>query len=124
MYQMTKISYHSVIECWDPKTNDLDPIKVTREIPQIDILLRKLEYGESCSDFIEINNKCDNLNIFLDIPPMKKTTYKRKQHKVRLGELNDSYASGMGAISFIMASINYLLYIFCSQKVERKLARQ
>ena len=83
---MTKISYHSVIECWDPKTNDLDPIKVTREIPQIDILLRKREYGESGSDFIEINKKCDNLNIFLDIPPMKKTTHKRKQHKVRLHE--------------------------------------
>lgn len=41
VYQLNKICYRKVDEIWEPKTEDLDKLKVVREIPTIHILLSK-----------------------------------------------------------------------------------
>ncbi|XP_076360812.1 ribonuclease P protein subunit Rpp25 [Tachypleus tridentatus] len=41
LHQITKIGYKRVEELWEPKTEELDKLKVTREIPAMYILLCK-----------------------------------------------------------------------------------
>lgn len=41
LYQGTRVSYRVFEEHWDPKTHDLEPLTVTREVPSIQILLAK-----------------------------------------------------------------------------------
>lgn len=83
--QWTKISYRTVEEHWDPKTEDLEPIKVTREIPQIDTLLKK-SYPTDC-DNSEINVNI-SLEEFLNISMAKQTSSRRKKLKVNISLLN------------------------------------
>ena len=40
-HQYNRISRHTVSEHWNPKTEDLSPLKVVREIPLLYILLSK-----------------------------------------------------------------------------------
>jgi len=47
VHQITKIGIQKVEEHWEPKTEDLDPIVVTRQIPTIYILLSKTELDSS-----------------------------------------------------------------------------
>ncbi|CAN7996538.1 unnamed protein product, partial [Ixodes hexagonus] len=41
LHQVNKICYKKVEEIWEPKCDDLDKLKVVREIPTIHILLSK-----------------------------------------------------------------------------------
>ena len=81
IYQLTKISYRTFEEHWDPKTEDLEPLKVTREIPQIDVLLKK-QTSDGC-DNSKINMNNATLDVFLNITPVKNNVNKRKKLKVR-----------------------------------------
>ena len=83
IFQLTKISYRTFEEHWDPKTEDLEPLKVTREIPQIDILLKK-QASDSCdiSDNSKINMNNATLDVFLNITTAKNNATKRKKLKV------------------------------------------
>ena len=69
-----------VEEHWEPKTEDLEPIKVTREIPQIDILLKKSSLDTCDKELILCN---ENIDVFLDIHKSKVPTKKHKS-KVKL----------------------------------------
>src|SRR6266487_1447821 len=41
LHQITKVGYRKTEEYWEPKSKDLDPLKVVREVPVIHILLNK-----------------------------------------------------------------------------------
>uniref|UniRef100_A0A2R5LHC9 Putative ribonuclease p protein n=1 Tax=Ornithodoros turicata TaxID=34597 RepID=A0A2R5LHC9_9ACAR len=41
LHQLNKICYQKIDEIWEPKTEDLDKLKVEREIPAMHILLSK-----------------------------------------------------------------------------------
>ena len=69
-----------VEEHWEPKTEDLEPIKVTREIPQIDILLKKSSL-DTCDKELVLCN--ENIDVFLDMHKSKVPTKKHKS-KVKL----------------------------------------
>jgi len=75
LFQLTKIAYRMVEEHWEPKTEDLEPIKVTREIPQIDILLKKSSLDTCDKELILCN---ENIDVFLDIHKSKVPTKKHK----------------------------------------------
>ena len=64
-----------VEEHWEPKTEDLEPIKVTREIPQIDILLKKSSLDTCDKELILCN---ENIDVFLDMHKSKVPTKKHK----------------------------------------------
>ena len=78
LYQLTKISYRTVDEHWDPKTEDLDPIKVTREIPQIDILLRAMIFNDCANMSSSFDAKNSTLDVFLNVNSVKNSTKKKK----------------------------------------------
>ena len=80
IYQVTKISYRTFEEHWDPKTEDLEPLKVTREIPQIDILLKK-QNSDGC-DNSKISMQNATLDVFLNITTAKNNVNRRKKLKV------------------------------------------
>ena len=83
IYQLTKIYYRTSEEYWDPKTEDLEPLKVTREIPHIDILL-KMQSSESdgCDsatcDKTSYNVTNSTLDAFLNINAPKNDSRGKK----------------------------------------------
>ena len=86
LYQLTKISYRTVEEHWDPKTEDLEPIKVTREIPQIDTLLTQTAPTHCDNSKLDVNNI--NLDEFLNISTTKHNINRRKKVKVNVSVRN------------------------------------
>ena len=68
-------------EHWEPKTDDLEPIKVTREIPQIDIMLKKAPTDTCDKELIPCT---ENLDIFLETYQSKSAT---KRQKLKVCEL-------------------------------------
>ena len=78
--QITKISYRTYEEHWDPKTEDLEPLKVTRDVPQIDILLKKYT-SEDC-DQTKIHMNDVTYDVFLNISSAKSNKNRRKNLKV------------------------------------------
>eukprot|EP00095_Tigriopus_kingsejongensis_P007347 maker-scaffold589_size129586-snap-gene-0.52 protein:Tk07347 transcript:maker-scaffold589_size129586-snap-gene-0.52-mRNA-1 annotation:"alba-like protein c9orf23-like protein" len=65
--QYNKIAYKTFEEHWDPKTEDLDPMKVVREVPQIFIVLAReprpelgLEPQKALGDFLEFGQAHKN----------------------------------------------------------------
>lgn len=77
LIQLTKISYRAVEEQWEPKTEDLEPLKVIREIPQIDILLKN-SATKSCDKEHILSN--ENINVFLNIDQPRVSS---KRHKLK-----------------------------------------
>ena len=69
-----------VEEHWEPKTEDLEPIQVTREIPQIDIFLKKSSLDTCDKELILCN---ENIDVFLNMHKSKVPTRKHKS-KVKL----------------------------------------
>lgn len=93
LYQLTKISYRTVDEHWDPKTEDLDPIKVTREIPQIDILLRAMIFNDCANMSSSFDAKNSTLDVFLNVNSVKNST-KKKKFKSKTGKRTGTSATG------------------------------
>ena len=85
LYQLTKISYRTVEEHWDPKTEDLEPIKVTREIPQIDTLLKTTSPTDCDNSKLKVNI---NLEEFLNISTAKHSINRRRKLKVNMSVVN------------------------------------
>ena len=70
-HQITVVSRRKVEEHWDPKTEDLAPLKVVRELPQIFILLSKEHVGEE--------QEQKPLQDFLNLPSREKR--RRNNHR-------------------------------------------
>lgn len=85
LYQLTKISYSTVEEHWDPKTEDLEPIKVTREIPRIETLLKKTSPTDC--DTSKMNVTDNSIEEFLNISTDKLTLNRRNKLKVNISSL-------------------------------------
>ena len=72
-----------VEEHWEPKTEDLEPLKVTREIPQIDILLKK-STTNTCDKELVLSN--ESINVFLNIDQSRGSSSKKHKLKVKLSK--------------------------------------
>ncbi|XP_013783332.1 ribonuclease P protein subunit p25-like protein isoform X3 [Limulus polyphemus] len=86
LHQITKIGYKRVEELWKPKTEELDKLKVTREIPAIYILL--------CKDPLD-NNELGyqapgNLNSFWK----SEATKEKKQTQKKFRDFHGPESSG------------------------------
>ena len=75
-------------EHWEPKTDDLEPIKVTREIPQIDIMLKKAPTDTCDKELIPCT---ENLDIFLETYQSKSATKRQKLKHFVLDILQENF---------------------------------
>lgn len=81
-------------EHWDPKSEELDPLKVVREVPQIFVVLSKqalpdlgVEAQQELRQFLDFDNKSGNTNK----PPKKRGN---RQAAERLGVTNPKKPQG------------------------------
>ncbi|XP_059093362.1 ribonuclease P protein subunit p25-like protein [Tigriopus californicus] len=96
LVQYTQIAFKVFEEHWDPKSEDLDPLKVVREVPQIFIVLSKepvpdldLEPQRELRQFLDFNSKAGNSYK----PPKKRGN---RHAAERLGVTNPKKPQGGG----------------------------
>nr|CAG4639702.1 EOG090X0KMN [Daphnia magna] len=78
LHQITKISYHKCEEYWNPKNNELDPIRIVRNIPVLHVLLSSDSLDSTVPGY-QLSQPSQNINF----RQVKKITTKRKLRNKR-----------------------------------------
>lgn len=94
LYQINKIGFKKQEEIWEPTLDGLRPIKVTKEIPSICIILSKKELNKDELGYQDINS----IDILFSQQPKPQ---QQQQNNKRDSATNDN------AIYFKKKSINF-----------------
>jgi len=92
LHQINKVRYHRIEEFWEPKLDDLERLKVNRDIPAITILLSKEELDSTLPGY----QAPGSIEAFLNLnEPSKKSKGKNRPSKRTPGNNSNTDSGSM-----------------------------